>query len=251
MNERLCIRCQHPVLLEDGHLVYCSSCGTPQIFLSEELQAEIADEARAFQERNAPGPAAGPEEESQTTARRRPRAAASAQQPWSRAVQFCLLSASVALALGLLTIAFAPAGILMFLWVVIAPILTVTLYNGRSLDNASTSSGFAAKIGLLTGVLVTFSCAAVFTFRLVLTRFVFHDAGLLDSQLAATFAQQRVQLLQRMGASAQPTIDMFAVPEFRVGLLLTVLVTSAALYLFLSTVAAGLAGIVFRRRTNA
>ncbi|HEY0786488.1 MAG TPA: hypothetical protein VGD62_11495 [Acidobacteriaceae bacterium] len=166
-------------------------------------------------------------------------------------MQFALLSASVALALGLLTMAFPPAGILMVLWVVIAPILTVTLYNARALGDGSASLGFAAKIGLLTGVLVTFSCVAICTLRLVLTRFVFHDAALLDSQLAATFAQQRVLLLQRMGSSAQPTIDMFAVPEFRVGLLLTVTGTCAALYLFLSTVAAGLAGIVFRRRTSA
>ncbi len=250
VNERPCIRCQHPVLLEDGHLVYCSYCGAPQIFLSEELQAEISEEARAFQERNAPQAAGAGAEGAQPAPRRWVSGASSAQQPWSRAVQVSLFSAAVTLGLGLLSIVFAPTSFLMFLWVVAAPILTVTLYNARTLGDASATSGFAAKIGLLTGLLVTVACAAVVTLRLVLLRFVFHSPAGIDSYLADTFAQQRVLLTQRMGASAQPTIDMFTIPEFRVGLLLTVVAASTAIYLCLSTVAAGLAGILFRRRTN-
>jgi hypothetical protein len=252
VNERPCIRCQHPVLLEGGHLVYCSYCGAPQIFLSEELQAEIAEEARAFQERNAPAAAGELAEGAQPPTRRWPRTASpSAQQPWSRAVQVSLFSAAVTLGLGLLSMAFAPTGFLMFLWVVLAPILTVTLYNARTFGEGTATSGFAAKMGLLTGLLVTVACAATGTLRLVLLRFVFHSPAGIDSYLSESFAQQRVLLLQRMGSSAQPTIDMFAIPEFRVGLLLTVVAASAAVYLCLSTLAAGLAGIVFRRRTNA
>ena len=250
MNERPCIRCQHLVLLEGGHLVYCSHCGAPQIFLSEELQAEIADQAREYHERNLPR-VAGPETEAPSTARRWSlRGSQEDGQPWSRAVQFALLSAAITLGLGVLTLLFAPAVLLLLLWVVSAPMLTVTLYNARAAVDGSATSGFAARLGLLTGLLVAFSCAAVITVQLVFTRFVFHGAGLLDAQLAATFAQQRVLLLQRMGAAAQPTIDMFAIPEFRVGLLLSMFSSIAMFYLFLSTVAAGLAGAVLRRRSN-
>lgn len=247
MNDRPCIRCQHPVLLEGGHLTYCSNCGAPQIFLSEELQDEIAQQAREYNERSTP---AEPGAEATPVPRRLPflRPGDSTQQPWSRAVQYALVSAGVALGLGLLTLLFPLLGIFALIWAVSAPILTVALYNARSLGDAPASSGFAAKLGLLTGILVAFSCASVSALSLVLARFAFHDAGLLDSQLATTFAQQRILLLQRMGSSAQPTLDMLAIPEFRVGLLLVMTAISAAFYLFMSTLAAGLAGAVLGRR---
>lgn len=250
MNERLCIRCQHPVLLEDGHLVFCSHCGAPQIFLSEEVQQQIADGARAYQERLA-SPPETPSPQGPVPARRagllevRP-----GETPWSAGVRYALLSAAVVLALGILSLAVPPVGLLMLLWVMSAPILTVAFFQARSGPGVSQGSGFAARLGLLTGLLVIGCCAVIFTLSLVLTRFVFHDAALLDAQLAANFAQQRAALLARLGSEVQPTLDMFAVPEFRVGLLLTVTATSAAFYLFLSTLAGGITGMLVRGRRN-
>ncbi len=253
MNDRSCIRCQHPVLLEDGHLTYCSYCGAPQIFLSEELQEEIAQQAREYNERASPRAPAEPGGEAPSGPRRLAflRPGETTQQPWSRAVQYALVSAGIALALGLCTLLFAPLGMLALIWAVSAPILTVTLFNARAGGHVPASSGFAAKLGLLTGILVAFSCAVVSALSLVLARFAFHAAGPLDAQLAAAFAQQRIVLLQRMGASAQPTLDMLAVPEFRVGILLSMTAISAAVYLLLSTLAAGLAGAVLGRRRTA
>lgn len=254
MTEHPCIRCHLPVFLEDGHLVYCSHCGAPQIFLSEDLQSEIEEGLRAYNERSAPAPASTETPESGETARPQRwsplgRRGTPGQQPWPLAVQYALLSAGVALALGLASLLLPPVGLLTILWVVAAPILTVGLFHARS-TNPPQESFFAARLGLLTGLLVAFCCALVFTLSLVLTRFVFHDAALLDSQLAASFAQQRAVVLARLGASVQPTVDMFAIPEYRVGLLLSVIGTSAVIYLFLSMLAGGVAGLLLRRKSS-
>ena len=91
-------------------------------------------------------------------------------------------------------------------------------------------------------------CAVIFTLSLVLTRFVFHDAGALDAQLAATFAQQRSITLARFGSEVQPTLDLLAAPEYRVGLLLSVVATTSGIYLLLSSLAAAIADVLLRRR---
>lgn len=256
MTEHLCIRCHLPVLLEDGHLVYCSHCGAPQIFLSEELQDEIAEGVRAYNERTAPATSAidsphATETESRPRWSALPRRNLPGQQPWPLAVQYALLSAGIALALGLASLLLPPVGLLTILWVIAAPILTVGVFHARSLELPPPGSFFAARLGLLTGLLVAFCCALVFTLSLVLTRFVFHDAALLDTQLATSFAQQRATVIGRLGASVQPTVDLFAIPEYRVGLLLSVIATSGAIYLFLSTLAGGVAGLLLRRRRSA
>lgn len=257
MIDRPCIRCQHPVLLEDGHLVYCSQCGAPQIFLSEELQSELAESARAYNERRLPGteePAESPTSSSDTGQRwsplRRIRAGSSPNPtgPWGLGVQYALLSAGVTLALGLASLVLPVVTLLLLLWVIGAPIVTVAFFQGQSGDAPPADLGFTARLGLLTGLLVTFCCALVFTLSLVLTRFVFHDAAVLDSQLAASFAQQKSLVLSRLGTGVQPALDLFTVPEYRVGLLLSVSATSAAVYLVLSTLAGGIAGLLLRRR---
>lgn len=260
MNSRPCIRCQHPVHLEDGHLVYCSNCGAPQIFLSQELQAELASSTRAYEER------ATPTVEASTTSSTEPPTPAgsrrrwnslrssrraSAAPAWAQAVQYALLSAGVTLLLGLLSLLLPPASILMLLWVISAPVVTVAVFHARSTAQPPGVTGFGARLGLLTGFLVAFCCAGIFTLSLVLTRYVFHDAAQLDAELAASFAQQREVVLARLGPSVQPTLNLFAIPEFRVGLLLSVIATSGMLYLVLSTLAGGVAGLLLRRRPGA
>ena len=248
MNDRPCIRCHQLVQLEDGHLVYCSHCGAPQIFLSEELQAEIAQTTREYAQKNAPAPAPPPDAPAAPRwARRSNRLSADpARQVWPLGVEYALLAAAVTLAMGFFSILVPPASALMLLWVLGAPVLTVTLFNTRAKTVAPSTSGFAARLGFLTAILVVLSCAITFTLSLVLKRFVFHNAALFDAQIAASFAQQRDLALQRLGATVQPTLDMLAIPEFRVGLMLSGSAVFAAFYLLLSTVAAGVTGLVVR-----
>ncbi len=257
MNHRPCIRCQLPVLLEDGHLVYCSRCGAPQIFLSEELQAELAETTRVYNERGDPASLETTEQAASPapTGRRwnplrrgRLDPGGRPVEPWTLGVHYALLSASIALSLGLLSLLLPPVGLLTLVWVVGAPVLTVAFFNSQTGGAPQADSGFAARLGLLTGLLIALCCALVFTLSLVLTRFVFHDASLLDAQLAASFAQQRTIVLARLGSEVKPTLDLFTVPEYRVGILLSVTAASAFLYLLLSAVAGGVAGVLLRRR---
>ncbi len=254
MNERPCIRCHHPLTLEEGHLTYCSFCGAPQIFLSEALQTELAEGTRAYAEGAVAADPARTDSPPKPTRRGsllRPIAGQSAEQPWTVAVPYALLSAAITLGLGVLSLLLPPFGILMLLWVIGAPVLTVAFFNARTAPEQVPGAGFTARLGLLTGLLVAFAVGIVFTLSLLLTRFAFHDADLLDTQLAASFDQQRAVVLARLGSGAQPTLDLFLIPEYRVGMLLFVLAASALLYLLLCTLAGGMAGLVLRRRRNA
>lgn len=253
MTDRPCIRCHQSVQLDDGHLVYCTHCGAPQIFLSEELQAQIAQGTDEYIQQNAPVPPSSPDASpsSRWTGRANRLAADPGRQSWPLGVEYALLAAAATLALGFFSILVPPASALMLLWVLAAPILTVTFHSTRARTSSPATSGFAARLGFLTATLVVLSCAVTFTLSLVLKRFVFHDAALFDAQIAASFAQQRELALQRLGASIQPTLDMLAIPEFRVGLMLSGSAFFAAFYLLLSTVAAGVTGLVVRRRPGA
>ncbi|HLI76624.1 MAG TPA: hypothetical protein VKV02_06725, partial [Acidobacteriaceae bacterium] len=173
MNERPCIRCQHPVQLEDGHLVYCSFCGSPQIFLSEELQDQIAQTARDYADRNAPAAEEGTVSRAGRWGTARLRGSDPKSQAWPTAVQYALISAGIALGLGLLSLLLPPVGVLMLLWAIAAPILTVAFFLARSTGTPPPGSNFPAKLGLLTSMLVATCCAMVFTLQLVMERYVF------------------------------------------------------------------------------
>ena len=213
----------------------------------------MAQTTQEYAQKNAPAPSPPSDAPPPPRwARRQHRLTADpARQTWPLGVEYALLAAAVTLALGFFSILLPPASALMVLWVLGAPILTVTVFNTRAKTASPTTSGFAARLGFLTAILVVLSCAVTFTLSLVLKRFVFHDAGLFDAQIAASFAQQREMALQRLGASVQPTLDMLAIPEFRVGLMLSGSAVFASFYLLLSTVAAGVTGLVVRRRPNA
>lgn len=234
--------------------MFCSHCGAPQIFLSEQLQSELEDQARTFAEQ-ADAVATSATYTGTSTGGRWHAPFGSGQKrgqhAWTLGVQYAALSAAVALALGLLSLLLPPVSLFLLLWIVSAPILTVAFLYARPGAPAMRDLGFAARLGLLTGLLVAVCSSFVFTLNLLLSRYLLHNAAALDAQLSAAFAQQRTTVLARLGAEAKPTLDLLTVPEYRVGLLLAVLLLSALFYLLLSTVAGGLAGLLLRRRTGA
>ena len=251
MNERPCIRCHHPLPVEGGQLVYCSACGAPQVFLSEELQEEAALQVKQYSERTAaavqPEPDASPAEDTTPSQRRRlrreQRAAASR---WPLAVEYALLSGGIALGLDIAGLLVAPVLLLAWLWAVSAPILTVGFYNTRSRTSRLTA-GFAARLGLLTGLLVAAVCALAVVVDLLWSRFVLKN-GLVDTQVAAAMAQVRGSMQAQSGAAAAPVLHLLGIPEFRVGFLLWVGAVSAAMYLVVATSTAGIAGLLLSRR---
>lgn len=252
VTERPCIRCHHPLTLDAGQLSYCGVCGGPQIFLSEELQQQAAEEARSYDERAAASAADEADAEGQTAPLRRARGKDANR--WPLAVEYALLSSGIALALGLGAILFGPLLFLDWVWILSAPILTVSFYNTRTQGKPRTetpskplSPGFAVRLGLLTGLLVLLSTAVVFTAGMVLSRFAFHDHAI-DTELATAFAQVRTTTQAQSGEAAAPVLRLLGKPEFRVGFLLWMAAISGALYLLLAAVTAGLAGLLLSRR---
>ena len=254
VNERPCIRCQHPLTLEGGHLVFCGYCGAPQIFLSEELQEQTALEVQRYSERAAaaqePAPD-GPATEGLPAAQRRSlrRERRARQGRWPLAVEYALLSSGIALGLDLAGLVFAPLLTLAWLWIFSAPTLTVGFYNTR-VRSSRLSAGFAARLGLLTGLLVSVSCGVVFTLGLLLSRYVLKN-GTVDAGIADAIAQIRANAQMQYGAAAQPVLHLLGIPEFRVGFLLWMGTVAGGAYLVLSTATAGLAGLLLRRRRTA
>lgn len=275
VTERPCSRCGTPLTLDAGQLTYCNVCGAPQIFLSEELQQQAAAEIRSYGERTA---ATAVAEEAEPEAGNAPfkrlrKARGRGADRWPMAVEYALLSSGIALALGMGALAFAPLLLLDWVWIVSAPILTVSFYNTRSqgaglLRRADgtepaapfgtglrtqakvLSAGFAARLGLLTGLLILVSSAAVFTLGMVLARFALHSHEV-DTELGAAFAQVRTTTQAQYGEAAAPIIRMLGIPEFRVGFLLWMVTVSSALYLLLAGVTAGFAGLLLSRRRPA
>ncbi len=251
MTERPCIRCHNPLTLEGGQLTYCGVCGAAQIFLSEELQQQAADEARRYREQAS---AAAAVDEAEPAAGSAPfaalqRARGRASNRWPVAVEYALLSSGVALALAVGAALFAPLLLVDWLWVVSAPMLTVGFYHNRAKAKALTT-GFAARLGLLTGLLVAANSAAVLVAGMVLARFAFHSHEV-DRELETAFAQVRTATVTQYGQAAAPVLHLMGIPEFRVGFLLWMVTVTAALYLLLSAVTAGLAGLLLSRRRTA
>lgn len=240
-------------------------CGAPQIFLSEELQQQAADENRSYSERAAASleePA--PESDAAPLGRLR-RARGRDANRWPMAVEYALLSSGIALALGAGALVFAPLLLLDWIWIASAPILTVSFYNTRALlrmpakfevgvrrdtKAGGLTAGFAARLGLLTGLLILLSSAAVFTLGMVLARFAFHSREI-DTELGAAFAQVLKTTQAQYGAEAAPIVRMLGIPEFQVGFLLWMVAVSSALYLLLAGVTAGFAGLLLSRRRPA
>ncbi len=251
VTERPCIRCHHLLTLEEGQLAYCSFCGAPQVFLSEALQEQAALEAQQYQDRAAAPPADVPATPAPAPSRIAAlrRIAGAGRGRWPVAVEFALLSSGIALGLDLGGLLFGPLLVLAWLWMVSAPMLTVSFYRGRARAD-ELSAGFAARLGLLTGLLVAVSCAVVFTAALVLERFVLHRPTI-DTQVAEAMGQLRANAVAQYGTAAQPMLRMLGIPEFRVGLLLWMCTVSAALYLLLSAITAGVAGLLLGRRKPA
>lgn len=229
--------------------MYCNVCGAPQIFLSEELQEQAALALEGYAANTAPAPPPAPVDTAgMPLAQRRSLRHERRQEQgrWPLAVEYALLSSGIAFGLDLAGLAFAPLLLVAWLWIFSAPTLTVGFYGNR-VRSGRLTAGFAARVGLLTGLLVAVSCAAVFTLSLVLARFAL-KTGAVDTQIAEAIAQVRANALAQYGNAAQPLLPLLGIPEFRVGMLLWMLTVTTALYLVLSMATAGLTGLLLGRR---
>jgi hypothetical protein len=241
--QRLCPRC-HNVLLtaEDGTLVYCVHCGAPQVRLSEEMLEQAAQQATA---------AAAANLDPDVPAGSRPpvdRVTEPTAVVWPGAIQCSALAAAVAAALTLLSFPLPPVSLLSLLWGFAAPVVVLGIYVAR-FPRTRITTGFGARLGLLSGLAIALASLTINTLALVVTRFVLHASASTDGQIEQMFAQMRTTLAARSSADdAQSVLRWLNIPEFRAGLVLASIGMMLVLYLAYSSVAGAFAGALRSRR---
>jgi len=238
VTPRTCPRCRATLHTEDANsLVFCWNCGAPQVYLSEELQEQFAQQQLA--------PQAGD-------------AAATPVEPitdptavlWSRAIQLAGLAGAAVLALSLVAAVVPPAALLVPLWAVGAPIVVMGIYCART-PRTRITSAFGSQLGLLTGISIALAYMVVSTLVLLCMRFVLHQGAQLDAQNAESLDTAR-KWLQTSGYSGG--LEQFkslqaamAVPEYHAGYAVLGSAMVSAVYTLYATLAGAFAGLLRSR----
>ncbi len=239
MTPRTCPRCHATLHTEDANsLVFCWNCGAPQVYLSEELQEQFAQQQLAPQA----GDAATTPVEPITD----PTAVL-----WSSAIQLAGLAGAAVLALSLVAAVIPPVALLVAFWAMAAPIIVMGIYCART-PRTRITAGFGARLGLLTGMAISV-CSCIMNVGVVLLmRFALHRGAEIDGPLNTSLTTLRDQMLAQPSAQTDPAalqsfFRLLAVPEFRVGLVLTSVVMLLVLYLVYATLAGAFAGLLRSR----
>jgi hypothetical protein len=203
--------------------------------LSEELRDQIDQQISAQQA--AAHPLAEP----------LPQPAPSNAVIWRGAIQIAGLAGAVAAGLALLSFALPPVTLLSLFWFVSAPIIALGFYSSRFRKTRITT-GFGARLGMLTGLALLIVTSTLNTIALVLERFVFHSTAELDTEIGKMFAQVHANFATQPQQSVKIMSDMLAIPEFRAGILLASIFVGLTLYLAYSATAGAFAGYL-RSRT--
>jgi hypothetical protein len=231
VTPRICSRCHTVLHREDeGALVFCWNCGAPQVQLSEELREQID------QQISTQAAAANPPSEPIL----QPIAPSNAIV-WSGAIQCAGLAGAVAAALTLLSFALPPVTLLSFFWFISAPIVVLGVYSSRFRQTRITT-GFGARLGLLTGLGILIATTTLNIIGIDLQRFVFHSTAEVDLQLANIFAQMHTSITASSSPASKAALDMLTIPEFRVGILLGSIAICITIYLAFSAAAGAFAG---------
>ena len=169
---------------------------------------------------------------------------------WRGAIQTAGLAGAAAGALTLISFALPPVSVLSFMWLISAPIVVLGVYTSRFRKTLITT-GFGARLGLLTGLAILVATTTLNTIALVLERFVFHSTAEIDSQIANVFTQMHTSITAQAGPATKAALDMITIPEFRAGLLLTSISIGLTFYLAFSATAGAFAGYLRSRAPRA
>jgi len=227
---RFCHRCQAELPPHDeGTLIFCTHCGAPQVLLSEELLAQVEAQAKAAEE-GAVGPIM-----------REP-----ASLVWAGAIRCVGLAAAVTAVLVGLSAIVPGVVLLTLLWVIISPVVVIGLFQSR-FPLLPLTTGFGARLGLLTGLAVATVQTIINTIEALVLRFGTHGRGMVefDDRWRNAFAQQVA--VSSDPFSAQLVSLAQNVPEFRAGLTLVTIAFLVAILLVITTAGGAFAGFVRSR----
>jgi len=274
VTQHLCPRCRTVLSLPDeSSLVFCTYCGAPQVQISEELREQANRQTSAPPGRPlASGSAYGNEDDSEGASRAEPQAghnpvsdpASDSSSPlWAGALRLAALAGALAAALGLLTLVVEPVALLSAFWIVGAPIVVLGIYAAR-FPRTRITSGFGARLGLLTGLAIALATTLLNTAQMLVTRFLLRKPAAIDGPVAAAFHQMQTQMQSQLHAqlagvapagdqaaasvaAVNDFLALFTIPEFRVGLLLATGLLFLCGYLLFSSIGGAFAGFLRSR----
>jgi hypothetical protein len=231
VNYRFCHRCQADLPPHDeGTLIFCSQCGAPQLLLSEDLLTQVENQANAAAE-GAAVTSAIPHPQSQI---------------WAGAIQCVGLAGIVAIGFACLSLLLPPVMLMTFLWATISPVVVIGLFQAR-VPQAPMSTSFGARLGLLTGLAVASALSIVFTIAALAERFQTHNLDSFDKQWALALDQMKDRMAGQPGADVSAVMQMFALPDFRAGVVLACIGFAIAALLVMTTIGGAFAGFVRSR----
>ncbi len=242
MTPRTCPRCHSTLHTEDAtSLVFCWSCGAPQITLSEELQEQFAQQRLNAQTGGAVALPVEPGTDPNGVL-------------WSRAIQLAGLAGAVIVLLSVVMAAFPNASLpalLALFWGIGSPIILLVIYCART-PLTRVTTGFGAQLGLFSGLSIAIAAVSMQTIVLLLKRFAFHKGAEIDASFDTVFSGLQAQMTAQATASAdvatmRQMFHWFTVPEFRIGLLLTGAFSFVCFYLIYAALAGAFAGFLRSR----
>jgi len=191
--EITCTRCHQTIQTDD---CYCPACGLPQLlYTAEGIPGQAQPEQWSEAVRDA------------------------SEVAWKPALRAALILAVPA---GLLCSLLSPLGILGVFLMAMAAYWAVVIYV-RSQHPAWITVGAGARIGLVTGVVGSWTAAATTGATLFVTRFFFHNGKVFDDFWLDFVNQQMAQQWATMGVDT-PTIALLKAwllsPEGRAGFML-------------------------------
>lgn len=216
---------------DEGTLIFCTQCGAPQVVLSEELLTQVEAQAKAAEE-GAVGPIM-----------REP-----ASMVWAGALRCIGLAGAVAAVLAGLSAVVPAVELLTVLWAIISPVVVIGLFQSR-FPLVPITTGFGARLGLVTGLVVAVVLSVADAIELSVRRFAMHGRGMaeFDNMWNGLFAQQQASWTAQFGAAAQPFARALDVPEFRAGIILASMGFAIAMLLAITTAGGAFAGFVRSR----
>jgi hypothetical protein len=219
--EITCSRCHQTVQAEN---CYCAVCGLPQLVYS-------ADGASGQ---------ASPERGDGVV-----RDASSVD--WKPALRAALL---VAIPAGVLSSGFPLVGFFGLAWMAVAGAWAVVLYV-RSQRPAWITFGAGARIGLVTGLLGSWTAAATMSAMLFAMRFFFHQGKTFDDFWQIQVSEKAIQQWTAAGMDAQTILvakSMLNAPEGRAGLTLSAITMLAFLLIAFATAGGALGARLMARK---
>jgi hypothetical protein len=215
---------------DEGTLIFCTHCGAPQVLLSEELLTQVEAQSKV----DAGGTNVGPV------------ARDSRSLVWAGAIRCAALAGAVAAALMGLSILLPPAELLALFWAIVSPVVVIGFFQAR-FPLVPMTTGFGARLGLLTGISIAVVLSVFNTAKLLVARYGIHAMGEVDKQMNANLDQLKAQALAQPGTPVLPWIDALNIPEFRAGFLLMGVALLTAILLVVTTAGGAFAGFARSR----